>query len=167
MYYEEWDRRYHAQATHEDDQLLMFGLLFSLREMTRQLSPQPVDSFSSFKTDVQKVHYFQTGTGLRFVLCTAPSVGDMTKHLLHIYKNIFVEYVAKNPLYSYQVVEPRRKGPPHESGPLVFRASACRHAAFACARLLKQAGRAQHNMSAMISGDSRDDRLRRLQNTTR
>eukprot|EP01050_Picozoa_sp_SAG11_P015467 SAG11_NODE_2009_length_3927_cov_2.765674_3_plen_152_part_00 len=112
LYYEEWDRRYHAQATHEDDQLLMFGLLFSLREMTRQLSPQPVDSFSSFKTDVQKVHYFQTGTGLRFVLCTAPSVGDMTKHLLHIYKNIFVEYVAKNPLYSYQVVEPRRKGPP-------------------------------------------------------
>jgi hypothetical protein len=39
LFYEEWRRSYHAQATREDDKLLMFGLLFSLREMTIRLLP--------------------------------------------------------------------------------------------------------------------------------
>jgi hypothetical protein len=41
LFYEEWHRRYHAQVTREDDQLLMFGLLFSLREMTIRSLPAP------------------------------------------------------------------------------------------------------------------------------
>eukprot|EP01052_Picozoa_sp_SAG31_P068732 SAG31_NODE_27542_length_424_cov_0.941538_1_plen_81_part_00 len=67
----------------------MFGLLFSLREMVTKFSPTPVAAFNSFKTEVQKVHYFQSATGIRIVLCTETSAGDLSKHLQHIYQVTF------------------------------------------------------------------------------
>ena len=68
------------------DQALMFGLLFSLREMVTKFSPTPVTSFNSFTTDVQKVHYFQSATGIRVVLCTDTGAGDLSKQLQHIHQ---------------------------------------------------------------------------------
>ena len=48
----------------------------------------------------------------RFVMCTTPVVDDLNQHLLYIYKNIYVEYVAKNPLSLYTPVIPRKKKAP-------------------------------------------------------
>jgi trafficking protein particle complex subunit 1 len=54
-----------------------------------------------FPISVYKLHYLESATGLRFVLITDPAVGDMRDALLQIYTNIFVECVARNPLYQF------------------------------------------------------------------
>lgn len=55
-----------------------------------------------FITDSYALHYFETPTGLRFVLTTSTDFGqlDVSKHLSHIYASIYVQYVVKNPLYT-------------------------------------------------------------------
>lgn len=55
-----------------------------------------------FITDTYALHYYETLTGLRFVLTTSNDFGDLdvSAHLSHIYANIFVQYVVNNPLYT-------------------------------------------------------------------
>ena len=106
LYYEEWNREHHGSETQYDDEMLMFGLVFSMRELTKQMSPTEVTSFNTFNSAEFKVHDFQTATGLRFILCSDHAVEDLTKHLLNIYKNIYVEYVSKNPLSALAVMPP-------------------------------------------------------------
>jgi len=42
--------------------------------------------------------FFETPTNIKFVMTTDPDVGDMRETLKNIYKNIYVEFVVKNPL---------------------------------------------------------------------
>ena len=51
-----------------------------------------------YKTDTYVCHHFETASGIRFVLNTDRDAGDLRPNLRHIYSNIFVEYVVKNPL---------------------------------------------------------------------
>jgi len=55
--------------------------------------------FTAYKTSSYKLHFFESATGFKFILLTDPSVGNIQEQLKHIYKNIFVEYVKKNPVY--------------------------------------------------------------------
>lgn len=48
---------------------LIFGTLFSLRRMVRQLGGEE-DAFLSYRTGEYKLHYFETPTQLKFVLLT-------------------------------------------------------------------------------------------------
>ncbi|RMY87109.1 hypothetical protein D0862_10774, partial [Hortaea werneckii] len=52
-----------------DDAKLIFGTLFSLRRMVRQLGGEE-DAFLSYRTGEYKLHYFETPTQLKFVLLT-------------------------------------------------------------------------------------------------
>ncbi|KAL4545723.1 hypothetical protein Ndes2526B_g00374 [Nannochloris sp. 'desiccata'] len=56
-------------------------------------------TFHTFKTDSYKLHFFETPSGLKFVLNTGPALGNMDDHLQYIYKNFYVELVVKNPAY--------------------------------------------------------------------
>ncbi|KAM6389970.1 trafficking protein particle complex subunit 1, partial [Rhynochetos jubatus] len=56
------------------------------------------DGFVSFHTSKYRLHYYETPTGLRLVLNTDLSVGCAREALHHIYSNLFVELVVKNPL---------------------------------------------------------------------
>ena len=52
------------------------------------------------KTSRFTLHHLETASGIRFVLNTdSNTVGSLRSNLQHIYGHIFVEYVAKNPLY--------------------------------------------------------------------
>jgi len=51
-----------------------------------------------YRTNVYKLHYFETASGLKFVLTTDANVGNMRDVLQRIYSQLYVEYVAKNPL---------------------------------------------------------------------
>jgi len=79
----------------------LFGLLFALKDFARQLDPTNGEdgpcNFYAFATNVYKLHYFETATGLRFLLTTDVAAGDLRSMMRHIYSNLFVEYVAKNP----------------------------------------------------------------------
>jgi len=81
---------------------LMGGLLFSIKDMTTRLTPRTLDESESaplisFSTNEYKVHYLETLTGLRFILCTDTSVGRITDTLAGLYK-LYVEWMVKNPI---------------------------------------------------------------------
>ncbi|KAI1822963.1 snare-like protein [Xylaria intraflava] len=80
-----------------DDAKLIFGTVFSLRNMVRKLGGDD-DAFISFRTAQYKLHYYETPTNLRFALLTEPNAFSMRNVLHQIYINLWVEYVVKNPL---------------------------------------------------------------------
>ncbi|KAI1434907.1 snare-like protein [Xylaria sp. CBS 124048] len=80
-----------------DDAKLIFGTVFSLRNMVRKLGGED-DAFISFRTAHYKLHYYETPTNLRFALLTEPGAFSMRNVLHQIYINLWVEYVVKNPL---------------------------------------------------------------------
>ncbi|RYP68355.1 hypothetical protein DL771_006741 [Monosporascus sp. 5C6A] len=80
-----------------DDAKLIFGAVFSLRNMARKLGGED-DAFISYRTAHYKLHYYETPTNLRFALLTEPGALSMRNVLHQIYINLWVEYVVKNPL---------------------------------------------------------------------
>jgi hypothetical protein len=57
-------------------------------------------TFSSFRTNNYKLHFLESPSGLKLLLVTDPTVGNLADQLNHIYSALFVELVAKNPLYT-------------------------------------------------------------------
>ncbi len=81
----------------EDDAKLIFGTIFSLRRMARQLGGKD-DQFLSYRTGEYKLHYFETPTELKLVMLTDTRVGNMRTVLYQIWATLYVEYVVKSPL---------------------------------------------------------------------
>jgi len=86
-----------AKLSAQDDAKLIFGTIFSLRNMVRKLGG-PDDSFISYRTGQYKLHYFETPTNIKFVMLTDVQAVNMRSVLHQIYVNLYVEYVVKNPL---------------------------------------------------------------------
>ncbi|KAL2013498.1 hypothetical protein VTN00DRAFT_1023 [Thermoascus crustaceus] len=81
----------------DDDAKLVFGTVFSLRNMVRKLGGED-DSFISYRTSQYKLHYYETPTNIKFVMLTDTKSPSMRVALQQIYVNLYVEYVVKNPL---------------------------------------------------------------------
>ncbi|KAF2142964.1 uncharacterized protein K452DRAFT_297479 [Aplosporella prunicola CBS 121167] len=81
----------------EDDAKLMFGTVFSLRNMVRQLGGED-DHFLSYRTGEYKLHYYETPTRLKFVMITDTRTNNLRIVLHQIWANLYVEFVVKNPL---------------------------------------------------------------------
>eukprot|EP00455_Lapot_gusevi_P037618 TRINITY_DN4222_c0_g1_i2.p1 TRINITY_DN4222_c0_g1~~TRINITY_DN4222_c0_g1_i2.p1 ORF type:complete len:145 (+),score=15.22 TRINITY_DN4222_c0_g1_i2:71-505(+) len=99
----ECNKRRTKKGKPEQEQKLMFGLLHSLKSFVNRITPRPLDQLeseplNSFVTKGYKLHYFETLSGLRFVLTTDPTVGNLQELLRSVYA-LYVEYVSKNPLY--------------------------------------------------------------------
>lgn len=77
----------------------MYGMLYSLKSFVERISPTDTkEGFLYFKTSKYALNYFETPTGLKFILNTdiaSPNVRDL---LQQIYSQIYVEYVVKNPM---------------------------------------------------------------------
>ncbi|KAI8966215.1 snare-like protein [Daldinia sp. FL1419] len=86
-----------TKKKNEDDAKLIFGTVFSLRNMVRKLGGDD-DAFIAFRTAHYKLHYYETPTNLRFAMLTEPGALSMRNVLHQIYINLWVEYVVKNPL---------------------------------------------------------------------
>eukprot|EP00288_Rhodomonas_lens_P018014 CAMPEP_0177700496 /NCGR_PEP_ID=MMETSP0484_2-20121128/6124_1 /TAXON_ID=354590 /ORGANISM="Rhodomonas lens, Strain RHODO" /LENGTH=134 /DNA_ID=CAMNT_0019211697 /DNA_START=69 /DNA_END=470 /DNA_ORIENTATION=- len=102
LYYEDWNRAKKLMGEAEE-QKLIFGLLFSLKASVAQMRPggedkPAADALHCYSTSSYKLHYFETPTGLRFILLTDPGVPSLRECLRQVYSHIFVEYVVKNPL---------------------------------------------------------------------
>ncbi|KAH8175856.1 sybindin-like family protein [Sarocladium implicatum] len=80
-----------------DDAKLIFGTVFSLRNMVRKLGGDD-DAFISYRTANYKLHFYETPANLRFVLLTDTGTLSMRNVLHQIYISLWVEYVVKNPL---------------------------------------------------------------------
>ena len=62
-----------------DQRKLVFGMIFSLREITKMLAPPTSNDNSglhSVKTGASTLHNYETASGLRFALYTAPTTGN-------------------------------------------------------------------------------------------
>ncbi|KAI9750759.1 MAG: hypothetical protein M4579_006316 [Chaenotheca gracillima] len=86
-----------SRLTAQDDAKLIFGTVFSLRNMVRKLGG-PDDNFISFRTGSYKLHYYETPTNLKFVMVTDTKTNNLRIVLHQIYVSLYVEYVVKNPL---------------------------------------------------------------------
>ncbi|KAF2490522.1 trafficking protein particle complex 1 [Lophium mytilinum] len=81
----------------EDDAKLIFGLVFSLRNMAQKLGGED-DSFLCYRTGEYKLHYYETPTRLKFVMLTDHGAKTQRSALHQIWALLYVEYVVKNPL---------------------------------------------------------------------
>ncbi|KAK3295572.1 Longin-like domain-containing protein [Chaetomium fimeti] len=80
-----------------DDAKLIFGTVFSLRNMVRKLGGED-DAFVAFRTAHYKLHYYETASSLRLVMLTDTATPSMRNVLHQVYINLWLEYVVKNPL---------------------------------------------------------------------
>jgi hypothetical protein len=74
-----------------NDAKLIFGTVFSLRNMVRKLGGDD-DAFVSFRTAHYKLHYYETASSLRLVMLTDTATLSMRNVLHQIYINLWVEY---------------------------------------------------------------------------
>lgn len=81
----------------KDNAKLVFGTVFSLRNMVRKLGGND-DAFISYRTADYKLHFYETPSNLRLVMITDTATMSMRNVLHQIYVNLWVEYVVKNPL---------------------------------------------------------------------
>lgn len=90
-------RNRYSRLSAKDDARLIFGTIYSLRNIVKKLGGQD-DSFISYRTGQYKLHYYETPTNVKFVILTDVGTLNMRNVLHQIYVNLYVEYVIKNPL---------------------------------------------------------------------
>jgi len=102
LYYKEWNRQINTLSDDpEEEKKLVFGMLFSLKDLASKLSPTPNTEIHTVKTNVFALHHFQSLTGMVFVMNTDIDIPDLYQSLQYIYSNIYVDCVIKNPLYRF------------------------------------------------------------------
>ncbi|KAJ2339324.1 TRAPP complex subunit bet5, partial [Coemansia sp. RSA 2618] len=89
----------------EEEAKLVYGVVYSTRNIINKFnskdSPQGGNpgGFMSFATNTYRLHYYEAPTGVKFILNTDVGTASMQPVLEMIYRNIYVEYVMKNPLF--------------------------------------------------------------------
>jgi len=86
-----------AGLAFDQEERLIFGLVYSLRNMAKKLGGRD-DSFHSFSTSAYKLHYMCTPTATHFVLVTSPMSESLRFVLRQIYTGAYTDFVVRNPL---------------------------------------------------------------------
>ena len=80
----------------------MLGMCLTLKDFMQRLgTSEGGDAFVSYKTSKTKVHYYETPTGVAFVLTTDPLVGDIRNILQELHKSVSC-FIALG-IYSVQI----------------------------------------------------------------
>eukprot|EP01129_Flabellula_baltica_P011286 TRINITY_DN4906_c0_g1_i1.p1 TRINITY_DN4906_c0_g1~~TRINITY_DN4906_c0_g1_i1.p1 ORF type:complete len:141 (-),score=21.93 TRINITY_DN4906_c0_g1_i1:33-455(-) len=95
LYHQDWQR----DIPLEEHIGLLDRLPRAINQFLVELSPDPNDQLNYFRTSTYSFHYFESGTGIRFIIMAEPMMPYMRNELQFIYANIFVNFVMKNPLY--------------------------------------------------------------------
>ena len=101
LYYQEWNRTRPCESAEEEKKLL-FGLIYSLKMFCEKSSPTSARAqkdFYSYTTSAYKLHYFETASGLKFILFTDPQLPSLRERLREVHQ-LYVRFCARNPFYS-------------------------------------------------------------------
>lgn len=87
-------------AQTKDNVQLLCGIIFGLKALVKKLRPSGYEEdsklvFKGYCTDFYKVHCYESPTGLKCVMFTAPTVEEQTPLLETIYKTIIVSSVLR------------------------------------------------------------------------
>jgi len=89
LYYAEWNRVKQSGITKDEEAKLMYGSLFSIKSFVSKISPiHPREGFLFYKTNKYALHYYETPSGLKFVLNTDCSSTGVKELLQQLYANI-------------------------------------------------------------------------------
>ena len=108
LFFREWNApKGPPKHGYVEDQKLLFGLLFSLKQFVQNLSlresPDPMQQLETRRT---RLHIFETATGLRFVINTSKTLTNLQRPLRKIYTTLYVPHVKKNGLHPVGVGGP-------------------------------------------------------------
>eukprot|EP01135_Chromosphaera_perkinsii_P008311 Nk52_evm1s1260 gene=Nk52_evmTU1s1260 len=128
VYYREWYRYPNSvlKMSQEEHFKLVYGMLFSLKSFVRRITPArgdgtrlPVqnEEFYYYTTSAYKFNLYETVSGLKFILCTDPSVGDVREVLHQLYRDVYVDCVALNVLATPPTGIPAEGGDEQEESP--------------------------------------------------
>ncbi|KAK3095874.1 hypothetical protein FSP39_020179 [Pinctada imbricata] len=99
LYYTEWNRKKHSDIARDEEFKLMYGMIYSIKSFVNRISPTDLkDGFLNFKTNRYKLNFYETASGMKFIMTTDLTVGNIRDVLHQIYSNIYLEYVVRNPL---------------------------------------------------------------------
>jgi len=99
-----YNNKSNIEKPDEEVHKLVFGMVFSVKEMANTLMPQTAhdrsEKISVVKTARAHLHMLETGSGLRFCIYTTASsnIVDLQPALSYIY-SIWVDTVVRSPLY--------------------------------------------------------------------
>lgn len=108
VYFSEWNRPPSDATKISEDQHLMYGMLWSMKLFCTKMSPNPEErtELHCFRTSNYKLHFYESGTGVKLVAITDPLTADLHETLATIYRDVYVEFVIKNPFLSLEDPEP-------------------------------------------------------------
>jgi len=92
----------------DEESKLVYGVIFSLRNMVKKLSMKDDEAFIAYRTSTYKIHLFETPSGLKFVLFSDPSVESLRFILKSIYQSAYIEFVVRNPMVGMDSRESKR-----------------------------------------------------------
>jgi len=104
VYYWEWNKPHQSAAADvAEDQHLLNGMLYSMKLFVTQMAPPSAvasgiqTELRCFRTDSYALHFFGSATGVKIVAITDPVAPDLSGELAVLYRDVYVEYVVKNP----------------------------------------------------------------------
>ena len=100
VFYWEWNKPPSDAQKVAEDQHLLYGMLYSMKLFVAQMAPPGMSEqthLRCYRTDSYALHYFESATGNKFVAITDPTAPDLSPQLETLYREVYVEYVAKNP----------------------------------------------------------------------
>lgn len=99
VHYGEWNRKKNSSMSREEEGKLVYGLIISLRGVIEKISPLDIkDNSFQYQTSKYKMNFWESPSGVKFVLNTDFNSPNVRELLRTIYTTVYVEYVVKNPL---------------------------------------------------------------------
>nr|CAB3267217.1 trafficking protein particle complex subunit 1-like [Phallusia mammillata] len=99
LFAKEWSRKKSSNLTKVEEQKLLFGMIHSIKSFVTKMSPKDgKEGFISYTTSRYKIHFYESPTGLKFILLTDIFVGNIRETMKKLYSSVYVEFVVRNPL---------------------------------------------------------------------